>query len=59
MIREICLGIGLNMFFPKYVILVDAPPSVKEVFYNPRHTSKMGDKLKGYRTPHLTRMQNK
>ena len=40
MIKTICLGIGLNMFFPERLVLVDAPPTVKELFFSPGFNSR-------------------
>ncbi len=59
MVRVICLGIGLNMFFQEWVSIIDAPPQPKEIFHKPGFQNRVYTKVKGYKVPHLTRMQNK
>ena len=51
----ICLGIGLNMFFPTYLV-IPVKPKVKgkDFFFEPKN-----EKFKGHQTTMYNRMQNK
>jgi hypothetical protein len=61
MLKSICLGIGLNMFFPEYVLLVDSPPSVKSVFFKPGFNRRGENKgvNRVNNQVHFNRTQNK
>ena len=54
-----CLGIGLNMFFPEFFVILPAPPTPKEFFHRTVARRGKGKASKGYSVTQYNRTQVK